>query len=198
MCRIFGSFSLSFSDHVDKLISDCDKRLYLLRQLKTLGKNQQGLIRFFCSYVRSLISYADPAWFPLLSDTDKIRLEKIQRTATRAIIPDMEYEERLCILQLPYLSDFLMDLSERHFNKIACDSSYPLFDRIIFNTDRMSSRLCTIYIPKRSRSQNRAKSFFPFLCLNWIVNLFYYFCNMCSMLLPYLCTHLVLSCCDIR
>ena len=153
---------LSFSDHVDKLISDCDKRLYLLRQLKILGMNQQGLTRFFCSNVRSLISYAAPAWFPLLSDTDKIRLEKIQRTATRAIIPDMEYEERLCILQLPYLSDFLMDLSERHFNKIACDSSHPLFDRIIFNNNRMSSRLRTIYNPKRSRSQKRAKSFFPF------------------------------------
>ena len=59
--------------------------------------------------------------------TDKIRLEKIKRTATRAITTYMDYEERLCILQLPYLSDFLMDLSESHFNKIACDSSHPLF-----------------------------------------------------------------------
>ena len=69
---------LYFSDHVDKPVSDCDKRLYSLRQVKVLGLNQQGLTRFFCSNVRSLSSYAAPAWFPLLSDTDKIRLEKIQ------------------------------------------------------------------------------------------------------------------------
>ena len=70
----------------------------------------------------------------------------------------MEYEERLCILQLPYLSDFLMDLSERHFNKIACDSSHPLLSNL-FLTITVSSRLYTIpytilSVPGRKNMQN--------------------------------------------
>ena len=36
---------LSLSDYVDTLVSDCYKRLYLQRQLKILGMNQQGLTR---------------------------------------------------------------------------------------------------------------------------------------------------------
>ena len=103
--------------------------------------------------------------------------------------------ERLCILQLPYLSHFLMDLSERQFNKIACDSSHPLFDRIIFNNNRMSSLLLcstSLYNPKCSRSLT-----FSMSELNKLI-IFCSFYNMYSMLLSYFCTHSLLSCCDNR
>ena len=73
---------LSFSKHVDHIISKCSSRMYLLRQLKILGMNAEGLKTFYCSNIRSLLSYAAPAWFTLLGDTDSNRLEKAQRTAT--------------------------------------------------------------------------------------------------------------------
>ena len=85
---------LSFSNHVDHIISKCSSRIYLLRQLKILGMNAEGLKTFYCSNIRSLLSYAAPAWFTLLGDTDSSRLEKVQRTATRVILPDQEYEDR--------------------------------------------------------------------------------------------------------
>ena len=54
---------LSFTSHVDKVISQCNSRIYLLRHLKVLGMNTEGLTRFYVTNVRSILSYAAPAWF---------------------------------------------------------------------------------------------------------------------------------------
>ena len=154
---------LSFSKHVESLVSSCNSRLFLLRQLKVLGMNENGLKNFYLANIRSILTYASPAWFSLLSDGDKSSLERIQRSATRTIFPDHSYEDRLTLLNIPTLSDFIFDLSKRHFNKIASDPEHPLFSRVIRNTGRTSSRLNTIFRPKICKTQKRAKSFFPIM-----------------------------------
>ena len=152
---------LSFSRHVDNLISICNSRLYLLRQLKVLGMNFYGLKQFFVTNVRSILSYASPAWFSLLSQTDRDRLERVQRSATRTILSHLEYEARLAFLELPNLCDFIHTLGERHFNKIVNDPDHPLFSRLSFNTSRISSRNSTIFRPAVSRTKMCDTSFLP-------------------------------------
>ena len=153
---------LNFSSHIDSIISSCNSRLFLLRQLKVLGMNTNGLFKYYCANIRFLATYAAPAWFLLLNDCDIVRLERIQRSATRTILPDLCYEERLEFLNLSSLHDFILDQSKRHFVKIADDQTHPLFNRIFRNECRTSSRCKTIFRPKLCRSQKRAKSFFPF------------------------------------
>ena len=133
------------------LFCRCSSRTYLLRQLKILGMNAEGLKTFYCSNIRSLLSYVAPAWCTLLGDTDSNRLEKTQHAS------DFTWSR-----SLPILARFLLELSQRHFSKIASDSSHPLFSRIMFNSCRMSSRNNTLYRPQRCRTQKRAKSFFQF------------------------------------
>ena len=154
---------MTFSSHVDKIVSCCNSRLYLLQQLKILGVNTEGLKKFFTANIRSIITYASPSWFFLLSEGDKNKLKKIQRTASRFILPELSYDDRLAILELPSVCDFIITLGERHFNKIASDPQHPLFSRVHFNTcSRISSRRNTIFRPVVCRTQKRAKSFFPF------------------------------------
>ena len=47
-----------------------------------LGMNSDGLYTFYCSNIRSLLSYAAPAWFTLIGHTHLENLEKVQRSAT--------------------------------------------------------------------------------------------------------------------
>lgn len=42
---------LTFSANVDNTVSKCNSRISLLRQLKFLGMNDQGLKTFFCSNI---------------------------------------------------------------------------------------------------------------------------------------------------
>ena len=109
--------------------------------------NADGLKAFFCSNIRFIATYAAPAWFMLLLD------EKVQRTATHNILPDMEYEERLKLIDIPC---FKMNLCQ-----IVADSSHPLFSCVVFNENRKSSRDYTIFDPKCNLTQKCAHSLFP-------------------------------------
>lgn len=101
------------------MIYKCNGGVYLLKQLKILCPNTTGLRTVFCSNIRSGLSYNAAACFSVLFKTDKARLEKVQDTATGGILPDLDYNDRTDFLDLPLLCDFLMELSELHFNKIA-------------------------------------------------------------------------------
>ena len=154
---------LTFSAHVDNVVSLSNSKLYLLRQLKKLGMSSEGLKRFYTANIRSIISYAAPAWFHILSDLDKGRLERIQRSATKTILPDLSYEERLVVLELSTVSDFIIcDISTKHFSKIANDPSHPLFGYVHRNTCRISSRKPTTFRPVLYRTSKRSKTFFQY------------------------------------
>ena len=56
-------------------------------QLKVLGMNTDGFLKYYCAMFRSLIIYGAPAWNFLLNDCDIKCLERVQKLATRAILP---------------------------------------------------------------------------------------------------------------
>ena len=112
---------------------------------------------------RSIISYAAPAWFSNLSDFDKGRLERIQRSATRTILPDLSYEGRLSFLVLPTISDFICDISAKHFFKLLT-ILYILF-LIIYNVTHVECPLVSLQFIDQSYVElpNVPKHFFKFL-----------------------------------
>ena len=85
----------------------------------------------------------------------------MQASATKIIKPDLEYLKRLKVLDLPTLSDFINTATESVFKKIARNEKHPLFNRIVVNQARVSSRLNTVYRPPKCRTQKRFDSFFP-------------------------------------
>ena len=151
---------LNFSENVSKIVSQCNSRIFLLHHHKILGMGTTGLNTFYSSNVRSIISYTSPAWYCLLSQRDKDRLEKLQRSATKVILPEQDYNSRLAILNLTTIDDFICGISERLFNRIVNNPTHPLYERLCFNKGRMSARNNTVFKPKRARTQKRANSFF--------------------------------------
>ena len=154
--------NLSFNTHADKIISKCNSRIFLMKKLKTIGLNAEGLKMFYISNIRSVMSYAAPCWYTFLSDTNKQRLETIQKTAVKVILPEFSYEEILIALNLPTINDFLFNLADGHFSKVLSNPSHPLHDRIIFNNVRTSSRSSNTFRPKLCRTEKRRHSFFNY------------------------------------
>ena len=64
--------TLSFSKHVSSLKAKFFPRLKALRCISA-------------SFLRSLVTYASPGWFPFLSATNITKLERLHRSASRAI-----------------------------------------------------------------------------------------------------------------
>ena len=78
--------TLSFTKHVSSLKAKFFSRLKALRCISALwGPPKESLSVLYKSFLRSLLTYASPGWFPFLSSTNLTKLERLHRAASRAI-----------------------------------------------------------------------------------------------------------------
>ena len=102
--------TLSFSKHVSSLKAKFFPRLKALRCISasSWGPSKESLSVLYKSFLRPLLTYASPGWFPFLSATNLTKLERLHRAASRAITGclssplSLYYSPRL--LYLPYES----------------------------------------------------------------------------------------------
>ena len=79
--------TLSFSKHVSSLKAKFFPRLKALRCISasSWGPSKEFLSLLYKSFLRPLLTYASPGWFPFLSATNITKLERFHRAASRAI-----------------------------------------------------------------------------------------------------------------
>ena len=104
---VFIDRNLTFNDHIDYVTSKAKQRFYWLLQLKRLSVSTDKLTRFYLCNIRSVLVYCIAAFFSLLNDKQKSKLERIQRLCTKIILPHIEsYTDRLAILGIPSVFSF--------------------------------------------------------------------------------------------
>ena len=157
---------LTFNDHINAVVRKCNSLLFMMRKLKTIGLDTDGLKTFYTSNVKSVICYAAPSWFSFLSINNRDKLEHIQQTATRIIYPGECYTNRLMLLRIPRLTTFMFNLSQEYFNKIRGNSLHPLHSRITFNNSRRSTRANQHFRTEKCRTTKRAHSVFQYYMAN--------------------------------
>ena len=62
MLGVTISNNLTWSKHVDNIVSKAGKRVYMLYQLKRAGISQNGLVKIYVSIIRPVLEYACPVW----------------------------------------------------------------------------------------------------------------------------------------
>ena len=79
--------TLSFSKHVSSLKAKFFPRLKALHCISasSWGHSKESLSLLYKSFLRPLLTYASPEWFPFLSATNVTKLERLHRAASRAI-----------------------------------------------------------------------------------------------------------------
>ena len=79
--------TLSFSRHISSLKAKFFPRLKALRCISASSRDpsKESLSLLYKSFLRPLLIYASPGWFPFLSATNFIKLERLHRAASRAI-----------------------------------------------------------------------------------------------------------------
>ena len=146
---IFNS-KWNLNDHINKTVSTASKRLYALRVLKpSLSTTQMILV--YNSLVRSYLEYCAPLLLGL-SETNKLKLEKLQKRFHRIICG--KHCEQPCLTQLDERRRLL---SLKFLQKVMSTDHvlYPLLPhRLISGRFRLPSR----------RTTRRSRSFFPLAC----------------------------------
>ena len=79
--------TLSFGAHVQSLCSKFYPRHKALRSIATAswGPTKESLSLLYKAFVRSVLTYASPGWFPFLCNTTTNHLEVLHRAACRVI-----------------------------------------------------------------------------------------------------------------
>ena len=124
--------TLFFSKHVSSLKARFFPRLKALRCISasSWGPSKESLSLLYNSFLRPLLTYASPGWFPFLSATNLTRLERLHRAASRTItgclssspIPVLLTEASLPSLRVT-LTQFTLFSYER---ALRLPSSFPI------------------------------------------------------------------------
>ena len=79
--------TLSFSKHVSSLKAKFFPHLKALRCISasSWGPSKESLSVLYKSFLRPLLTYRSPGWFPFLSVTNFTKMERLHRAASRAI-----------------------------------------------------------------------------------------------------------------
>ena len=79
--------SLSFSKHLSSLKAKFFPHLKALRCISasSWGPSKESLSLLYKAFLRPLLTYTSPGWFPFLSVTNITKLERLHRAASRAI-----------------------------------------------------------------------------------------------------------------
>ena len=79
--------TLSFSKHVSLLKAKFFPHFKALRCISasSWGRSKESLSLLYKSFLRPLVTYASPAWFPFLSATNITKLERLHRAVSRTI-----------------------------------------------------------------------------------------------------------------
>ena len=162
--RLLGVYidsHMRFSANVDSIIAKVKPATHALIQLKRVGVSVSSLTVIYKSRILSLLSYAAPSWFPFLSHSDKMRLERVQRLCLRVILPSYnDYEQRLSSLSLEELSVHLDICCLQYASQISRTKHHPLKSYIPIKYQRSpKSRHYTSLAPK-CRTSLYEKSFF--------------------------------------
>ena len=93
---------LSWSSNTDFLVLKANSKLWFLRRLKNLGANFEDLKDIYIKQIRSILEFAAPVWHSSLTGEDRVRIERIQKTAMHIILGShyKSYSSALGILAL--------------------------------------------------------------------------------------------------
>ena len=102
MLGVTISNNLTWSKHVDNIVSKAGKRVYMLYQLKRAGISQNDLVKMYVSIIRPVLEYACPVW--------------------STIHPGLHYDDILVLVGLQSLKKRRDNICKAYFYRLKCNT----------------------------------------------------------------------------
>jgi len=115
--------SLSWTTHINTVVSKASKRLYFLKQLKRAGVPRYQLLHFYTAVIRPVLEYASPVWrYPSLAlnptNWNQCKNEQYISSSLFSDTRGMSYPNVLFVANLNSLKDRRDRLSRSFFHII--------------------------------------------------------------------------------
>ena len=163
---------LSWHNNVNDIISKANRVMGLIKRTVGYEVDEKVKLQLYISLVRSKLEYCTQVWGGM-TKSDNLKIERIQRSATRYILnfPDLNYKERLCklnLLPLTYRRDFC-DIA--FFHRCMYQNILNVNDFVDFTNNNIrdtrsvddSTKICTPFC----RTQANKNSYFKRIVSMW-------------------------------
>ena len=155
------SSDLTWSAHVQNIISKAGKRIYSLYQMKRAGVTSEDLLHIYTVVIRPVLEYACQVWHTCLPAYLTESLESVQKRAMRCIFPGMDYADVLVQHNVTSLFERREAICDKYFKKLL-DSSHKLNYLITkAPTCSYNLRVQRRYCVPRARTNRFKNSFIP-------------------------------------
>ena len=77
---------LSRGPNTEYMVKRANKKLWCLRRLKKLGAETPDLIDVYVKQIKSLLEFAVVVWHPSLTNEDRLKIERVQKSALCIIL----------------------------------------------------------------------------------------------------------------
>jgi hypothetical protein len=107
--------------HLEYVSNRATSILNGLKIARSKGVYPEIIIQLYTTFIRSIITYAAPAWYYLLTNTQKITMERIQNKAIKIAynLPKWTKTETVIKLsELPSINTFIKSITTRYIDKI--------------------------------------------------------------------------------
>ena len=95
---------MKWHSNTDNMVTRANKKLWMLRRLKSLGAENEDLVDVYIKQVRCLLELAAPAWQGAITQAERLDIERIQKSALYIILAE-EYESYKLALKKLDLDD---------------------------------------------------------------------------------------------
>ena len=124
------SNNLTWNMHIDQIIKKASIRMYFLIQLKRANVARHELILFHTSCIRSVRTYASPAFLYVLPLYLKEDLENVEKRALSIICPVPTYREALELSNIMSINYYMASLCKKTFLSIANGLAHRLHNML--------------------------------------------------------------------
>ena len=98
--RLLGIITRSdmkWTSNSENMVTRANRRLWILRRLKSLGAKETDLIDMYVKHIRCVVELAVPAWHGAITLEERTDIERIQKSAAHIIMGD-DYISYKCAL----------------------------------------------------------------------------------------------------
>ena len=117
---------LSWSSNTAYMIGRANHKLWMLKRLKKLGAETNDLVEVYQKQVRSILEFAVPVWHSSLTGIDRMKIERVQKTAMHIILGNTyrSYSHALKCLSLDSLFSRRQNLCKTFARKAYKNSKF--------------------------------------------------------------------------
>ena len=91
---------LSWASNTEYIVKRAYKKLWCLRRLRKFGANHEDLLDVYFKQIRSILEYAVAVWHPALTGEDRLKIERVQKSALAIILGEDYKSYRLALRTL--------------------------------------------------------------------------------------------------